>query len=734
MPRPPSDPDPLDEVTSPPRGSPEKGSMRPHVVAADAIRWVSRPVESTLRGAARRVYDLVKYRLERFLLGGTVFRLLFIAAVIGVASIVGGLAVLGTGPETVGEAVWWAFLRLTDPGYLGDDEGTQRRVISTFLTVLGYVLFMGALVAILTTSLNQAINRLETGTTPIALSGHLLVIGANSRTPTILRELLDSEDRVRRFLALHRTRQLRVVLLADDVTSRLRRELQDRLGTSWRSRQVVLRSGTPLRVSHLARVDFAHASAIILPGDARQPGGTRQADAATIKSVLAMSTYAESLTGAPPTVVCEVFDGRKARIARQAYRGGRIDVVATDELVASLLAQNIRHPGLSQVYADLLTHTAGSALFIREAPTLAGVGFAEARARFPRGILIGVVRPEVDGYDAILAPGPAFRTADGDRYVLVARSYEDTRPEEKAAPPGSGDTTDGPPAPVPAAAVGTGGRRRRRLLVLGFNHKVPALLAELDRHDAEDTEVVLMSAEPKPERREWMRGRRSFSRLTLDWRRGDRTVPADLSKQDPRSFDTVVLTSSDAYETAAEADADTVVSYLLLRDLLGEPDEDGAIRSPRPRVLVELMDAPNRMLFAHEDAEVLVSPTVVGRVLAHITIRRELRPVYAELLGPRGAEFAFRSPEAYGLDRGTGRSFRALETVAAAHGDVLVGIHDARGPRGGRAFLHPGRDTPWPLDAGQSLIVVRERRLAAAEDDAEDPPSDDDAAAATAAG
>jgi len=733
-------------------------------------------VESTLRGATARLLGLLRYRLERFLLGGPHFRLAFIAGVIGAFSILGGLAIVGTGPESLGEAVWWAFLRLTDPGYLGDDEGPQRRFVSTVLTVSGYVLFMGALVAILTTWLHQTIHRLETGTTPIALTGHVLVVGANSRTPTILRELLASEERVRRFLARHRARQLRVVLLANQVGTHLRQELRDRLRGVWRDRQVVLRSGSALRVAHLARADFAHASAIILAGDPQQPGGPREADAATIKSVLSMATYAASITGELPLVVCELFDGRKARIARRAYRGGEIDVVRTDELLASLFAQNVRHPGLSRVYADLLTHDRGSTVYVREAPELAGRSFRQVRAAFPGGLLLGVARPVGErgqSFDAILAPPAGFRARASDRFVLIAADFRSTAPElprpeaqepgddrrqddgegigalggngglprvpDGAAPPGprqgrpDGAHRDGPDEPMPPTAASTaapGARRpRRRILILGFNHKVPALLGELDRHEEEDTEVVVVTGDTKTDRREWMRGRQRFERLRVRFRRGDRTVPASLSKLIPSRFDNVLVVSRDDYESSAEADADTVATYLLLRDLLGEEAREAGARAAEdpghgdarrpalrrtgaPHVLVELMDAPNRALFEGEDCEVLVSPTVVGRVLAQVTLRRELRPVYDELLGPRGAEFDFRLPEDYGIEAGDEQTFGELEERVAALGDVLVGIHDRRGFRGGTVTIHPGRGSPSPLGPHRELLVITERRPA----------------------
>ena len=90
-------------------------------------------------------------------------------------------------------AIWWAFLRLTDPGYLGDDEGLARRIISTVLTVLGYVLFMGSLIAILTQWLNQKIRNFESGLTPIVRRNHILILGWTNRTPAIVAELMRSE-------------------------------------------------------------------------------------------------------------------------------------------------------------------------------------------------------------------------------------------------------------------------------------------------------------------------------------------------------------------------------------------------------------------------------------------------------------------------------------------------------------------------------------------------------------
>ena len=203
-----------------------------------------------------RAKNLVKFRLEGLLLRGTGFRLILIAASIGVISVLAGTVVLFTegGFDSPFQAFWWAFLRLSDPGYLGDDVGTVRRVVSTVLTVLGYVIFMGALVAIMIQWLNDTLRRLEAGYTPIASDDHVLVVGYTSRTTTILAEMLESEGRVQRFLRRHDAAKLRLVLLDDEVSAERRYELAERLGDLYDDRQIILRSGTPLRIEHLLRV------------------------------------------------------------------------------------------------------------------------------------------------------------------------------------------------------------------------------------------------------------------------------------------------------------------------------------------------------------------------------------------------------------------------------------------------------------------------------------------------
>ena len=77
-----------------------------------------------------RLYQTLRYQLERFLVRGPFSRLLLVMAMIFGISVIGGCIAYFTAGRfrTIGEAIWWAFLRLTDPGYLGDDQGLLLRL------------------------------------------------------------------------------------------------------------------------------------------------------------------------------------------------------------------------------------------------------------------------------------------------------------------------------------------------------------------------------------------------------------------------------------------------------------------------------------------------------------------------------------------------------------------------------------------------------------------------------
>lgn len=641
--------------------------------------------------------DPIRYRfqfyLERFLLRGAIYRLLFIAALIGFISIVaGGTArYFSSNFQTTGEAVWWAFLRLTDPGYLGDDSGFGLRFISTIVTVLGYVIFMGSLVAILTQWLNATINRLEAGLTPISTKGHIIILGWTNRTVSIVRELILSETRMKRFLKQVGARKLRIAILSETISQDQHHELASSLGDDWDERQVIFRSGSPLKNEHLIRVNYLQAAAIILPGQDFSLGGSDSADMHMIKILMAVANHARYAEVDLPYMVAEVFDTRKIAVAKSAYPG-RLETIPSDSTISLLISQNIRHPRLSYIYAELLSNASGNEIRMRQLPQFQGETFENLTRVFPRAVLLGILRQEGSQWKPVLNPPPGLALRESDRIVMLARSFKDTDPDPARRP----------------AQFPRGKRIReekstnasRKILLLGWNDMIPALINELDNYKNELFEFDIFSSLSSQRRQERLnRFAIDPVKVRLRLLDGDYTVPSDLAGINPDSYDNIVILGCDWLPTPEEADSRTILGFKLLQNLLND-------KMKRPKLLLELLDPENQFLFTHSSEEVITSPLILSHILAHVALMPELNIIFQELFSSGGAEITLRSCSDYGLDD-TEANFEELLERVSLQGELALGVRLRENELlNGGIELNPPKDQRWVFDSQDEIVVL----------------------------
>ena len=642
---------------------------------------------------SNRVSNLLTFWLERMLLRGMRYRLLLVAMIIAALSVVAGAVVWILDPS-IGNpayAVWWAFLRITDTGYLGDDAGHVRRGVSTVLTLGGAVIFLGGLIAIMVQALDQALERLEAGLTPMVARNHIAILGWTNRTPQLIAELVNSEGRMRRFLQRRGARRLRIVVLAEQVTRELHHSLRERLGDSWSERLITFRSGSPLKYEHLRRVDVEHAAAVVIPGSDFGQAGPERIDANTVKTLLSISRHGRDDALSLPLAVAEISDPRRTSLAYDAYRGP-LEVVAGDAIMASILAQCIRHPGLADVFSQVLTHEVGNEIHVRQFPSIVGRRMRGLDALFPQAIPLGTVR--AGGADLRLDAPDDYVVDEEDRIVFLAPSHEACEPlrdPPEEPPPFGREPEAPPPPPMPA---------RRRVLVLGWSPRVSALVAELGRYDAEGFDIDIASITPVAERETHLRhfdvpsGRVSTRQIEADY-----TVPSELRKIGPGRYDNVVLVSSQWTGAEEEADARTILAYLLLREILPES-------GPCPSILAEVMDAENLELFTRASCETVQPTVILSHMLAQVVLRRELGAVYQELFGPGGAEIIYRKAKEYDL-LGCPVRFAELQAAAARRGEVALGLHFAASSSAeSGALLNPPRDETFVLAADDDLILL----------------------------
>ncbi len=640
----------------------------------------------------RRLQNAWLSFIERLLLRGAWVRLGVMATLVVVVAVTGGLLLVGIGEkETLREAIWWAFLRLTDPGYLGDDEGTWRRAISTGLTIAGYVLFMGALIAILTQWLYATIEKLQRGETPISMANHILILGMTDRTPQVLDELRRATPRLQRFLALRGARRTRFVCLVDHLDQDVRAELADYLGSRWTDTDIVLRSGNPLVADHLERVDFARAAAIIIPGSSKRTQHSTH-DAVVIKTLLSIASHPSLQTAAfRPRLIAELADGRLDEYVQPNY-DGIIELLAGDRIIARLIAQNLRHRGLSWVLGEILALDVGADMHYIAATDFAGRTFGDVALSLQNAVALGFVRPLGDDWTPHLNPDPSMVLDTDDRLVVIGYDFHRIRVHKKQ------QTLTREPAQLPP--VGASWPESRRVLVLGWNSLIAELLRELASYPDEKFEIDLMTRISVEQRkRELERFEVDLGDVEVNHIVGDYTNARDLKRLDMTGYHNVLVLGRRDANDGETSDAQSVVGYLMVRKLVGDSEV-------RPSVLVELTDPDNTALFDDRAGEVMLSPVTMARLLAHVAARPELNPILDELFTHGGAELHYRPPADHGLT-GT-KTFREIQVHTMARGELTLGVRissaalDVRGD----LELAPRPDTTFELDSNALLLVL----------------------------
>jgi len=640
----------------------------------------------------------IKFFVERQFIKGAGFQLLVVLLFIGLISVVGGALVAWSGDAfpDLRSAIWWAFLRLTDPGYLGDDEGAWIRLVSTLLTVSGYVVFLGALVAIMTRKLISIMDNLERGLTPVTLKNHLVVLGWNNRTLPLVRELLGPSRQMQRFLERNAASRLRLVVLSAEASAASRLELVNEAGIGHRARQVILRAGTAIQPDALSRVACLDASAILLPSHVQGPDNLVSADVETLKALLSITAQGRAADRALPLMVAELQDLHKLPVARRAYPGP-LEVVASDATISRLLVQNLIHPGLSAVYNELLTAADGNEILVRSAPALIGHSLQELAQACPDALVLGLLKPDEDGWKVdLLAPRNSI-VEEGDRVVFMASDYDATQPQTQRINTHGMSASSLPEVMSRQADTPL----HQRVLILGWNRRVPALLAEMASYSNRTFDVDLVSVLPVKMREKAIShypGNPSGApNLKYRHYQADYMVEEELRRLDLASYASILLLSSDHLVSGEEADARALVGHLQLEGLVEKLPQ-------HPQILLELSDPDNETLLNLPHTEVLVSPVILSHLLAQIAMRREIRVVFEELFTVGGAEIFFHPQEEYPL--GAEASFQNLEKAAEQKGELALGVYQPRAAPGKRLQLNPPHSQTLALQPEDQIVVL----------------------------
>jgi hypothetical protein len=601
------------------------------------------------------------------------------------------------------DSFWWSLKHVLDPGAFSEDYGAPWPVLGlAFVISVGGVFIMGALIGLISASIQQRFNRLQRGNSAVIESDHVLILGWSPGVPGLVSNLA----------SIHPGRT--IVILAPRDLELMAEGLRNG-GVDPRRISTVLRTGLPSRRADLDRVAVSEAAAVVVVSYAREENQeSGESDVEAIKTLLLLMSFVGASgdgetnpgkknwrinrhnTRQAPVIVCEITQKQNIEIAKIAS-GGKVSLVSSADFVSRLLVQASRQPGVASVF-DSILNVSGGSISVRDDLNVLDRSIDEVIHSIRGAVPIGLTWTESTGESeraaVALNPEPSYELAEGERLVLLGEEagvslaplstqYDGERLRDAARSP----------AQYPDLPLNS-------VLILGWSSMLDDILFELDGHTLGVASITVVSGLPMEEAQRALSGLK-FSHLEIDHQRGDTVNRATLASLEIGKFDCIFALADDT--DGEDPDARTILTLLLLGDIAGSSPGPET-----PRVVAELQDWRNRELLEDSIAQdIVVSPDLVSIVMAQISRLPVLGPVYRELLGAGGIEVAVRPASRYAE---LGQPTPHTELIATGHKafEIILGVRlNSSGQE--RVILAPDPERIWTFAEGDSVIALSQQ-------------------------
>jgi len=620
----------------------------------------------------------LRYGFDKSMAGGTIALIGWLGLVslglIVVAGIVVSLFdIAPAGEEPMGfiEGTWASLMRTLDSGTMGGDAGWPFRIVMLLVTLAG-IFVVSALIGVLSSGLESKLDELRKGRSQVLERDHTIIFNWSPSIFDIISELVIANE--------SRTRP-RIVIMSDRDKVEMEDEIADKVG-DLKNTRIVCRSGDPTDLYDIGIANPRTCRSVIIVSPERDDPDSR-----VIKTILALVND-PGRRPEPYVIAAEIRDEANAEIAR-VVGGSEVQLVLADDLIARIMVQSTRQPGLSGVYTELLDFD-GCEIYAIEQPELTGRSFGEAVMAYDACALIGIC-----GADGVVALNPPMETIieEGMKAILIA---EDDDRIARAEPPV--DLRG-----LTAASAGDGDPAPERTLLIGWNRRAPTVALELSRYVGPGSLLTVAADTPEIEE-EIGALRLEGDNLRVDLQRIDTGRAAEVNSLDPLSYEHILVLGYSDHMEAQPADTRTLVTLLHLRRI--------AEVAGRPMSVVsEMIDVRNRALAEVTKVDdFVVSNKLVSLMLAQASENEYLEAIFKDLLDEEGSEICLKPASAY-VPVGEAVRFYDVAAAAAARGEVAIGHHRSGGSDGsgrglGGIIVNPTKSEAITYGAEDRIIVI----------------------------
>lgn len=621
------------------------------------------------------VKDKISYAFDTMMSRGTAGLIIWLGILSAVLIVFFSLIVMfsGTAPgdESFPTLLWMSLMRTMDPGTIGGDNGSPGFLASMLIVTFSGIFIFSTLIGILTTGLESKLEALRKGKSRVVEKDHTVVLGWSEQVFTIVSELS---------IANENQKSPCVAIMANMDKVEMEDEIREKV-PELRNTKVVCRTGSPVEPSDLEKMSLhTSKSIIILSPESSNP------DPEVIKTMLAITNRSGDREK-PVHMVALITDPENVDAAR-IVGGDQAEIVLAGDIIARMAAQTCLQSGLSVVYQELLDY-GGDEIYFHNQPELKGKSFREVLHMYETSCIIGIHK---EGESPVLNP-PMDTIMEENDHIIAISEDDDTVVLSGITEPSLNkqmilhkeEDDQGP----------------SRIIMLGWNWRAPIIIRELSNYLKPGSYLKLVANEELcsptiPS---------GLQNLQVEYIQGkttDRTLLESLSIED---YDHILILSySDSLE-AQEADSNTLMSLLHIRDIAGKLQRHFSL-------ITEMRDIRNRNLAEITGADdYIVSDQVLSLLLTQISETKELSAVFWDLFDPDGSEIYLKPVSRY-VRTGEPVNFYTVTESASELGEVALGYRiSSQKSDSGNAYgirVNPVKSESVTFTRDDMIIVLAE--------------------------
>jgi len=597
--------------------------------------------------------EQIEYRLQNILTRGT-WALLSLLGIVSILFIFLTALIVKSTPEGINESfiklLWISLMRTLDPGTMGGDEGSWAFLLSMlFITIIG-VFILSVLIGIITTGIENAIVSLRKGRSKVLEKNHTLLLGWNNRIMSVITELIISNNQY--------SGKFSIVILALKDKVEMEDSIREKIGNSGNTK-IICRSGDASLKIDLELININYAkSIIILPSD------SAYADIQIFKIILAIINRYDS-NNKRLHMVTEARYNDNIDLIKMVGEN-QVEVISSNEIIARIISQTARQPGLAVLYSELLSfngkfyykdirsawydEASGDEIYYHSQQELIGHPYSDVVLSYETCSVIGVFNQDKKN---ILNPDMDYEIQTNDKIILIAEDKEKieytSNSNIKIIEDKIVDTISIPD--------------KDNILIINWNRLAPVIIAEIDSYAVPGSSITILSQNRNIDENKDIAG---IENCIIYTKNGDPTSPSILSSLDISNFDNIIVVSDSDNLNKMEADSRSLITLLHLRRLCQELDK-------KPIIVSQILDEKHRSIAEETRADdFIVSEKIVGQCLTQIAENQHLNDLLLELFSAEGAEIYFKPITDY-LDISSKVNFNTLVQSGINKGESVIG-------------------------------------------------------------